>query len=364
MAQTEGNIAMTPLRFGVIGAGVIAPTHAKALSDLEDAQLVAIADIDEEKASKLAETYGVRAYVDVTELLRRDDIDVVNVCVPSGLHAELGIRAAEAGKHVIVEKPIDVNLRNADRLIAACHKAGVTIAVISQFRFGPGAQFLRQALDSGRFGKVTMGEAACKYFRTQAYYDSGTWRATWELDGGGALMNQGVHMVDTFQWLMGDVESLMSYTATLTHKIVVEDCAAAVLQFKSGAIGLLQSSTSHFPGLFQRVEIHGDEGSAAIEDTKITYARFKDELGEVGSYGAGRARAETASTSQPGGAAANPAALQVGLHGAEILDVITAIREHRTPLITGEEARKPLEIILAVYESAKTGKRVTFPFSG
>ncbi len=356
-------MASSPLRFGIIGAGVIAPTHAKALSDLEEADLVAIADLEEEKAARLAEQYGARAYGNVSDMLKRDDIDVVNICVPSGLHAELGIQAAHAGKHIIVEKPIDVNLRNADRLIEACHKAGVTLAVISQFCFGEGAQFIRQALDAGRFGKVTMGEAACKYYRTQGYYDSGSWRATWELDGGGALMNQGVHMVDTFQWLMGDVESLMAYTATLAHNIVVEDCAAAVIRFKSGAIGLLQASTTDYPGLFQRVEIHGDAGSVGVEDNRVTYARVKDELGEVGSYGGGKSKA-SARAEQPGGASANPASLNVGLHGAEIQQVIAAIRAKQAPMITGEEARKPLEIILAVYESARSGKQITFPFAG
>src|SRR2546423_1035175 len=210
--------------FGIVGCGVIAPFHARAVSELPTARLVAVADTVAEQAERRGAEFGVDHHADVDELLARPDVDVVSVCVPSGLHAEIGVRAAAAGKHLVVEKPIDVTLEAADRLIAACREAGVKLTVISQRRHEPGMVRLRELVDQGRLGRLVEGDSVIKWYRTQDYYDSGDWRGTWALDGGGALMNQGVHYVDLLQWIMGPVERVFARCRTAAHqRIEVED---------------------------------------------------------------------------------------------------------------------------------------------
>ena len=217
--------------FGIIGCGVIAPFHAMAIAELPNARLVAVADEVPDRARSLASTFDVEA-LEIDALLVRPDVDVVCVCVPSGSHAEVGSRVAAAGKHVVVEKPIEVTLEAADRLIAACASHGVLLSVISQHRWDPGVRELKRLVDSGRMGRLLLGDAVVKWYRTQEYYDSGDWRGTRALDGGGALMNQGVHYVDLLQWVMGPVERVFARTATSAHeRIEVEDLAVAVLAF-------------------------------------------------------------------------------------------------------------------------------------
>jgi len=203
--------------FGIIGCGVIAPFHVRAIADLPDARLVAVADAEVERARDLASTFDVEQ-LEVDALLARPDIDVVCVCVPSGAHAEIGVRAAAVGKHVVVEKPIEVTLEAADRLIAACEEHGVTLSVISQHRWDQGVKDLKGLVDSGRLGRLVLGDAIVKWYRTQQYYESGNWRGTLKLDGGGALMNQGVHYVDLLQWVMGPVERVFARARTSVHE--------------------------------------------------------------------------------------------------------------------------------------------------
>ena len=226
--------------FAIVGGGVIGPLHAQAIAAQPDARLVAVCDIVPGAAEKLASQYGAEAMTDLDAMLARDDIQIVNVCVPSGLHAEIGIKAAQAGKHVICEKPIDITLDAADRLTAACAAAGVKLQVISQHRFSASMQRLKRAIDDGSLGTLVMGNAEVFWYRAQAYYDSGGWRGTWSLDGGGCLMNQGVHYVDLLRWAMGPVASVSAKMGTLAHeRIEVEDVAVAVIQFANGAIGSL-----------------------------------------------------------------------------------------------------------------------------
>lgn len=342
-----------PMRFAIVGCGVIGPTHARALRDLPEAELVAVCDIVADRARSMGEAFDVDHTSDLDQLLARGDVDAVCVCVPSGHHAEIGVRAARAGKHVVCEKPIDVTLEAADRLIAAARDAGVTLAVISQNRFAPGLRQLRALIDSGRLGKLIIGDSIIKWWRSQEYYDSGEWRGTIELDGGGCLMNQGVHYVDLLQWMMGPVKSLVAQTATLAHqRIEVEDVATAMITFESGAVGLLHGSTAVYPGLPERLEITGTNGTAVIEKNVLVRTELID---EKSGAGAGSSAANDDNT------AADPAALGAQGHAAQIADFIAAVREGRDPLVTGEAARKPLEIILAVYESAKRGGPVTFP---
>lgn len=343
---------------GIVGCGVICPFHAQAAQALPNATLRAVMDIVPAAAEKRAAEFGVDAYTDLDAFLARPDIDIVCVCVPSGLHAEIGIKAARAGKHVLVEKPIDITLAAADRLIDACHEYNVKLGVISQQRFGAGMQQLRAAIDAGRFGKLILGDAIIKWYRTQGYYDSGDWRGTWALDGGGALMNQGVHYVDQLQWMMGPVEKIYARATTSAHTIEVEDIAIAILTFKNGAIGTIEGSTAVYPGLPERLEITGTEGTAVIEAGKVKVWEFKDEKGEAGAYGT---KVQFAADEQGATGSTDPAAIPSAGHQAQLADLIAAIDGDGTPAVAGEDARRPLEIILAIYESARTGREVTLP---
>ncbi len=348
--------------FGIIGAGVIAPFHARAIAELPNARLVAVADVIPEAAAQRGAELGVDHYSDIDTLLARPDVDVVSVCVPSGLHAEVGVRAAAAGKHLVVEKPIDITLEAADRLIGACRHHGVALAVISQHRFGGAVQRLRGLIDEGRLGRLVIGDAIVKWYRTQAYYDSGEWRGTWSLDGGGSLMNQGVHYTDLLQWMMGPVDRVFARCATAAHeRIEVEDIAVAVLHFASGALGVLQASTAVYPGLPERLEVTGTGGTVVIEAGRMRICELKDEKGETEAYGAKVRTGEPAGDEN--GGANDPAAISHAGHRIQIADLLEAIQTGRPPTITGEEARKPLELILAIYQSAREGREVSLPLA-
>ena len=254
--------------FGIVGTGVIAAIHADAIAMVPDARLAAVTDVAAGAAAAFAAAHGCAAEPDLDALLARPDVDVVSVCVPSGLHAEIGVPAARAGKHLVVEKPIDVTLEAADRLIEAARAAGVALTVISQHRFDPGLIEAKRLLDEGALGRLVLGEASTKWYRTQAYYDSAAWRGTRAMDGG-SLMNQGIHYVDLLRWCMGPVREVTALCATQTHQIEVEDTSLAALRFSSGALGTIVSSTSVFPGFAQRLEITGTGGTITIEDGAI-----------------------------------------------------------------------------------------------
>jgi UDP-N-acetyl-2-amino-2-deoxyglucuronate dehydrogenase len=338
--------------WGIIGCGVIAPAHASAIGGLQGAHLVAVTDIVPEKAKAFAEEHGAAWDADLDALLARSDIDIVSVCVPSGLHAGIGIRAARAGKHLVVEKPIDVTVEAADRLLDAAASAGVQLTVISQHRFDPGVRRLRELIDQGRLGRLTLGDAVVKWYRSQGYYDSGDWRGTWALDGGGALMNQGVHYVDLLCWLMGAVEEVTALCATQAHTIEVEDVALAMLRFRSGAVGLLQATTAAYPGFPERLEVSGTGGSVIVEAGAIRSEELADEKGDVGAYGGKASPAPPPAAT----AAADPAALAGEAHRAQLADFLAALDSGGQPLVTGDEARADVAVIRAVYDSARTGR--------
>jgi len=338
--------------FGIVGAGVIAAMHADAIATLPGARLVAVTDVAAGAAAAFAAARGCAAEPDLDALLARDDVDVVCVCVPSGLHAEVGVRAAKAAKHLVVEKPIDVTLEAADRLIEAARTADVALTVISQHRFDPGLTELKRLLGEGALGRLVLGEASTKWYRTQAYYDSAGWRGTWAMDGG-SLMNQGVHYVDLLRWCMGPVTEVTAVCTTQAHQIEVEDTALAIVRFGSGAVGTILSSTAAFPGFPQRLEITGTEGTVIIEDGQMVRRAF----------GAG-ARADGDDGDEDGdgrrlGTASDPAALDVSGHAAQIADLLAAIEEGREPAVGGAAGRDTLEIVCAVYESARSGRTVT-----
>jgi UDP-N-acetyl-2-amino-2-deoxyglucuronate dehydrogenase len=335
--------------FGIVGAGVIAATHADAISEIGGARLIAVTDVAADHATAFAHARGCAAEPDLAALLSHEDIDVVCVCVPSGRHAEVGIEAATAGKHLVVEKPIDVSLDAADALIAAARAAGVRMTVISQHRFDPGPAELRRLLDDDALGQLVLGEAATKWHRTQEYYDTAAWRGTWALDGG-SLLNQGIHYADLLRWCMGPVAEVTARTATRAHRMEAEDIALAVLTFASGALGTIVTTTAAFPGSAQRLEITGTQGTVVIEDGEIT----RRALAADGPQGGRLAAVDSA-------AAADAAAIGTSGHAAQIADLLAAIDEGREPSVTGQDGRDALVLASAVYQSAREGRTVVLP---
>lgn len=343
--------------FGVIGCGMIANFHAKAIADIRGAKLAACFDMFPAAADRLAEATGCKAYHSLDEMLSDSSVDVVTICTPSGAHMEPALAAAKAGKHIIVEKPLEVTLRRCDRIIDACEKAGVVLATIFPSRFHESSQLIKKAIDKGRFGRLTVGDAYVKWFRTQEYYDSGAWRGTWKLDGGGALMNQAIHSVDLLYWLMGPVKSISAHTATLAHqRIEVEDVAMAALKFENGALGVIEATTAAYPGALKRIDIHGSEGSAVLEEEDITNWEFAKQTAADKKL-----RERMAGKTETGGGAADPAA--IGHHGHTMLfkDVLKAINNGTKPLVDGHEGRRSVEIILAIYKAAETGRTIELP---
>jgi len=343
--------------FGIIGCGMIADFHAKAIGDIRGAKVVAGFDTVPAAADRFAKQQGCRACHDLKAMLADPDIDVVTIGTPSGAHLEPGVAAARAGKHVIVEKPLEITLRRCDKLIAECKKAGVVLSSIFPSRFHGPAVEMKRAIDQGRFGRLTVGDAYVKWYRPQQYYDSGAWRGTWELDGGGALMNQAIHSVDLLSYFMGPVREIRAQTALLAHKrIAVEDVAVATLQFANGALGVIEASTAVYPGYLKRIEIHGSEGSAIMEEEDIKAWDFAKSTRRDAVI-----RRQMAGKTETGGGASDPAAIGHHGHTAQFKDVLAAIKKGTRPQIDGPEGRKAVEIILAIYKAAETGRAVKLP---
>ncbi len=253
--------------FGIVGCGLIADFHARAIADIRGAKLVACFSRRDAVARSFAESHSCQAMSDLRQLVEHPQIQVACICTPSGGHAEPALAAARAGKHIIIEKPLEVTLRRCDRILDAATRHGVVVSTVFQSRFHPSTQLLKRAVDQGRFGRLVLGDAHVKWYRPQSYYDGGAWRGTWQLDGGGALMNQAIHTLDLLLWLMGPVESVTAHAATRAHlRIEVEDVVAATLQFRSGALGSILATTASYPGSPKKIEILGDQGPAVLED--------------------------------------------------------------------------------------------------
>lgn len=354
---------MGQVRFGIVGCGAIYRTHADALNQIEGARLSAVYDLQPERAKLAAETYGVHCTNSLNDLF--DHADAIIVCTPSGLHSEIGIQAAKAGKHVIVEKPIDTTLAKAQSLVDAAKQAGVKLATISQHRFSRAVQRTREAAQGGELGDLLAGDAYIKWYRTQAYYDSGDWRGTWGLDGGGCLINQGVHMIDMIQWIMGGVKSVQAQVRTSAHNIEVEDIAQALVEYRNGAIGLIYGSTSFYPGLAERLEVHGKHGTVILEGDRVKMWKADPVAAAEGLYGGGVMMQPTPSQHTADQNEANliqeiaddPTCKWGEQHRLQLEDFTRAIQEDREPFITGEASLEPLKIIMAIYQSAREGGR-------
>jgi predicted dehydrogenase len=264
------------------------------------------------------------------------------------------VAAARAGKHVVVEKPLEITTERCDKIIAACDENRVKLCTIFPSRFADANRALKAAVEAGRFGRLTLGETTCKWWRSQAYYDEGGWKGTRALDGGGALMNQAIHNVDLLQWLMGDVTSVAGFTATLAHeRIEVEDTAVACLRFKNGALGVILATTSVHPGLPKTIAVHGDRGTAVVEQDDVLRWEFTPETEEDRAL-----RQRFAQRTGASGGSSNPAAISHQGHARQLADFVKAIQSGGQPVVDGREGRKAVAIIEAIYESARTGRAV------
>jgi UDP-N-acetyl-2-amino-2-deoxyglucuronate dehydrogenase len=343
--------------FGIVGCGMISSFHARAIADVRGANLVACFDTREPAAEKFAAEYGCKAYTDLDAMLADPKVSIITIATPSGAHMEPAVAAAKAGKHVIVEKPLEITLKRCDAIIQACKKGRVQLGAIFPSRFHDSSVKLKQAIDAGRFGRLTLGDAYVKWYRTQQYYDSGAWRGTWALDGGGALMNQAIHSVDLLTWLMGPVIEIQANAATLAHvRIEVEDAVVATLRFANGALGVLEATTAAYPGYLKRIEIHGSEGSALLEEEDLKAWDFAKPRKEDQAI-----LEEMKGHKSTGGGASDPAAIGHHGHAIQFRDFVEAVKKNRPPAIDGYEGRRSVEIILGVYKAAETGKPVKLP---
>jgi UDP-N-acetyl-2-amino-2-deoxyglucuronate dehydrogenase len=332
------------IRYGIVGCGHIAKKHVAAIEAVEGARLVAVCDTNEERLAQFA-TDGIEGYLDLADMLK-SDVDVVCICTPSGLHARLAIQAAEAGKHVIVEKPMALTLEDADAMIDACEKNGVKMAVVHPNRFRPAVVELRRMLESGAFGKIGHANATVRWNRNQAYYDQAPWRGTKAMDGG-VLMNQAIHNMDLLLWMMGDVDEVSTFDATRIRNIEAEDTSVSVIRFKSGALGVLEAAVTIYPkNLEESLSIFGEKGTAIIGGPTANWIKHWQFEGLAEEEAAAViSRIEKDPYGIPG-------------HQCIIQDMTDAIRENREPVVSGLEGRKALAFVIACQRSAEEGRPI------
>jgi predicted dehydrogenase len=341
--------------FGIIGAGMIAHVHARAIKEIANAELVGVYSTTKTKRDAFAEKESCTAYDSLEEMLADDRITIVCICTPSGAHQDPTLACLDAGKHCMVEKPLEVTLEKCNRMIQRAEEKGLKLGVIFPSRFYDHALHVKKAIEEGKFGDIVLGDAYVKWHRSEAYYKSNAWRGTWELDGGGALMNQGIHSVDLLQWYMGPVESVQAFAGNRRHKgIEVEDTVVAVLRFANGAMGNIECSTAIFPGELKRIEINGTVGTAVLQESQLMKWDFLEEHDQDRQL---KAAMHNNGLSH-GGGASNPADISFVGHQRQLEDFVQAIEKNKTPLVDGVEGRKSVELVLAIYESAKTGKMV------
>ena len=336
-------------RVALVGCGRISKNHLEAIDQIDGLELVAVCDTDPERAERVGTHWKVKHFTSYEKMLKETKADVVTIATPSGLHAEQGVAAAQAGKHVVMEKPMAISLTGADALVHACDKAEVQLFVVKQNRLNPPVQLLKRAVDRDRFGRIYMASCTVHWARPQEYYDQAPWRGTWEFDGG-AFMNQASHYVDLIQWVMGPVESVMAKTATLARRIETEDSGIAILKFRSGALGSIQVTMLAYPrNLEGSLTILGEKGSAKIGGTAVN----KIEHWEFAEYDEDDKLVEAANTNPPN---------VYGLgHQGYYRNVLSVLRGEAKPDTDGRAGRKSLELILGIYESAKTGREVPLP---
>lgn len=348
------------MKFGIIGTGMIGHFHAQAIGAMSNGTLAGVADKVTERARDFAEKTNTRAYDSVEAMVADPDIDIVTIGTPSGAHLEPAMLALNAGKHVIVEKPLEVTLEKIDEMVAKAAENKLTIAAVLNRRFHPAMDHFKKAVGQGRFGTLTSASAYIKWYRDQAYYDSAGWRGTWALDGGGALMNQSIHTIDALLYLAGPVKSVQANTACLAHvNIEVEDTAVALLEFKNGACGVIEGATTNWSknGHPARVQLSGTEGSAFLADESFEVWEFMKEAPEDQEI-----REKYMKGAAAGLGANDPKAINFYQHQRNFEEVVNAITERREPSTSSTEARKSVELIRAIYDSAHNdGKKIILP---
>lgn len=341
---------MKMYKFGMIGCGMIANIHAKAIQQIPTGEIGGVYDPMPERAQEFAVRYQCKVYSSIEEMLADAELDIINICTPSKTHAELAIAAAHAGKHVIVEKPLAISVEDARAVVQVQKETGVKICVISQLRFSPGVQALRKAVQEKQLGKMIMGSLSMRYYRSEEYYQNGGWRGHWATDGGGALMNQGIHGLDILCYICGPVVSVRAFYKTLLHDIEVEDTLCAILEFKNGALGTIEASTAIKPGSARRIEIGGTQGSAVLTEDAITEWKIETPMPEMGQ-------------NWKMDAANDPAALDVTGHLLQFKNMLAAIDGREALLVDAVAGSKAVELVLGIYESARSGNTVNFEMS-
>ena len=343
-----------PLGFGIIGLGLIADFHARAIAEAAGAKLVAVCGRDAGKARAFAANYGENIFSsnDLSALLARPDVEAVCIATPSGAHLEPTLAAARAGKHIVIEKPIEITLARMDELLAGVAATGVKLMPIFQARFGAGARTVKAAVNAGRLGRLSLASAYVKWQRTPAYY-ADSWHGTFALDGGGALINQAIHAIDLLQWFAGLPTEIFSWNTRRVHTgIEVEDTAVATLRYADGALGTIEATTAAFPGWARRIELCGENGSIVLEDDRIIRWDFR--IPQLGDEAILSAKADDSMRSGAG----SPGAMSHQGHLRQIENLVAAIREGASLAVDGPEARKAVALILALYRSAQSGQSV------
>ena len=342
------------IRFGIIGAGMISGMHATSIKSLDHCTLAGFFDPVPAAAAKRAAEFGCSSYLTLDAMLADPEIDAVTIATPSGLHSELVIAAANAGKHILCEKPLDVNLAKVDAMLEACRKNRVLLAPVFQIRFTRPVQLAKEAIEQGRLGKMLLASVQMHWFRDQAYYDSSSWRGTWAMDGGGALMNQAIHMVDLLIYLNGSPAEVFTFGGTMTHDIEVEDTLCAAIKYRNGSFGTIEVSTSCAPGFPRRLELAGSSGSIAFEEDTLTRWEFNEVLlqdEEIFS---------SLSSSGSSMGSSSPSNINATGHAVQIRDLADAILSGTPLLMDGSEGRRAVELICGIYESMRSGKPFCF----
>jgi UDP-N-acetyl-2-amino-2-deoxyglucuronate dehydrogenase len=349
-----------PFGFAIVGCGMIARYHARAIAEIPGTRIAALVSRTPAGAGKLLEetrTPPCPIFATVEDAVKAPGVDAVVITTPSGVHLEPALVAAAARKHVVVEKPLEITGPRCRQIIDACDRAKVQLCTIFPSRFADANVALKAAVDTGKFGRLTLGEAANKWWRTQQYYDEGGWKGTQALDGGGALMNQAIHNVDLLLWMMGPAASVCGLTATLAHeRIEVEDTAVAAIRFKSGALGVITATTSVHPGYPKQIAIHGDRGSAVIEQEDVLKWDFDPPTRQDAEV-----KARFAAKVGASGGAADPKAISHEGHRRQLADFVDAVRAGRVPKVGGREGAKAVDLICAIYESNRSGRVVEVP---
>jgi len=354
------------VRIGVVGAGAIAPSSIYAVGQVANAELAAVCDLAVERAEALAKENDVPHFGSVEEMLKADVVDAVTICTPSGFHLETALEVIDGGKHLLVEKPMEITVERVDRIVEAAGAKGVKLSGVYQSRFRPVARRLKEMVDAGLLGDIYSGSAYIKRYRTQEYYDSGGWRGTWEVDGGGCLMNQGIHIVDLLLWFMGEAKSTIAMIDSAGRQVEVETLAVGLVEFASGAKGVVEGTTLAYPEWPQYLEIFGSRGTVAFSSDKLMRMELIDPTveEEKGRDELFRVSEELERIKEKAGAGAAPGTavpvVDMG-HTPVIADFVEAILEDREPLVDGVESRKAVELITGIYESGRNGsRRVSF----